>query len=137
MFLLVRLVSELPAIFGTNFRIGALVSIGTGVPVLTQMRPAGPRHIEDYIVAPTNGENPVVTFGKMAPILPRPGEEKYWRFNLDKESCEGYPFDYDELMIKMDNWKAIDGIRKLTGKWLEDKARAEAIAACAKKLAGH
>lgn len=131
-----RLVSELPAIFGTNFRIGALVSLGTGVPILTQLRTAGITHVQDYIVVPTNSENPAHTFKKMAPILPRPGEEKYWRFNLDKASCKGYPFEYDGLMTKMDDCEAIDDIRRLTDLWLKDKSRSDSIAACARKLTG-
>ncbi|KAF9045177.1 acyl transferase/acyl hydrolase/lysophospholipase [Panaeolus papilionaceus] len=131
-----ELVSELPAIFGTNFRIGALVSLGSGVPVLTQLRTAGITHVQDYIVVPTNSENPAHTFKKMAPILPRPGEEKYWRFNLDKASCKGYPFEYDGLMTKMDDCEAIDDIRRLTDLWLKDKSRSDSIAACARKLTG-
>ncbi|PPQ82479.1 hypothetical protein CVT24_002371 [Panaeolus cyanescens] len=130
-----ELVGDIVPIFGTNFNIGALVSLGTGVPVLTQLRPAGPMTAKDYICAPTNSENPADTFSRHSPILPRVGEQKYWRFNLDKESCKGYPISYDDVMTKMDDWKAIEQIRKLTDLWLADKSRDASLTECAKKLA--
>ncbi|PPQ65918.1 hypothetical protein CVT24_011251 [Panaeolus cyanescens] len=130
-----ELVGDIVPLFGTNFCIGALVSLGTGVPVLTQLRPAGPMSAEDYICAPTNSENPADTFSRHSSILPRVGEQKYWRFNLDKESCAGYAISYDDVMTKMDDFTVIKQVRDLTESWLADPSRDASLNECAKKLA--
>ncbi|KIK65151.1 hypothetical protein GYMLUDRAFT_71037 [Collybiopsis luxurians FD-317 M1] len=135
-----ELMSELPTLYGQNFSIGCLVSIGTGIPASMQVR-TGIASVNDFVAIATNSEMAHQQAIRLSQMLPLRDDHKYWRFNMSKKMSEQdwvvqivtawfglkkeeKHLTYADIMTKMDDWTAIGMIRELTDKWLS----------CAKKL---
>ncbi|KIK65149.1 hypothetical protein GYMLUDRAFT_258629 [Collybiopsis luxurians FD-317 M1] len=129
-----ELISELPTLYGQNFSIGCLVSIGTGIPPSMQVG-TGLASVNDFIAIATNGEMAHWQALTLSEMLPLRNDLKYWRFNMSMQESEpDYVIEvvskwwglkkekkrlsYPDIMTKMDDWKAIGAIRELTDKWL-------------------
>ena len=144
-----RLIAELPGIYGRNFTIGCLVSLGTGIPPEVKLG-TGLTSVKDFIAIATNSEVPHNQLRRSAELFPRAFEPKYWRFNMSKKMSEedwvekivkGWFSDstekltYKDIMVKMDDWSAIGMIRELTDKWLEHAEVIKSVDSCAEKIA--
>uniref|UniRef100_A0A0W0FFI5 PNPLA domain-containing protein n=1 Tax=Moniliophthora roreri TaxID=221103 RepID=A0A0W0FFI5_MONRR len=143
-----ELISELPAVYGKNFGIGCLLSLGTGIPPELKLG-TGLSSVPEFIQIATNSEVPHKQLERSASILPRQGEDKYWRFNMSKQMSqqdwvikvveswlglkkEEKKMGYQDIMVKMDDWEAIPMIRELTDKWLQRES--QTLLVCARRL---
>jgi predicted acylesterase/phospholipase RssA len=146
-----RLIAELPALYGKGFNIGCIVSLGTGIPPKLKLG-SGIMSTRDFIAIATNSEVPHNQLRRSATLLPRQDEEKYWRLNMSKAMSEHdwvekivstwlglkkevKKMTYEDIMVKMDDWEAIDMIRELTDKWLEHTDTKKLLNECAARIA--
>ncbi|KAH6902475.1 acyl transferase/acyl hydrolase/lysophospholipase [Coprinopsis sp. MPI-PUGE-AT-0042] len=146
-----ELISELPALYGKGFNIGCIVSLGTGIPPKLKLG-SGIMSTRDFIAIATNSEVPHNQLRRSATLLPRQDEEKYWRLNMSKAMSEhdwvekivstwlGFKKEvkkmtYEDIMVKMDDWEALEMIRELTDKWLEHDETKKLIHECAARIA--
>ncbi|KAJ3537702.1 hypothetical protein NMY22_g5481 [Coprinellus aureogranulatus] len=144
-----ELIAELPAIYGKHFTIGCLVSLGTGIPPEIKLG-TGLTSVRDFIAIATNSEVPHNQLKRSATLFPLVNEPKYWRFNMSKKMSDedwvekivnGWfgkyteKLTYKDIMVKMDDWTAIEMIRQLTDKWLEHADVIKTIDSCAARIA--
>ncbi|KAG7094147.1 hypothetical protein E1B28_007759 [Marasmius oreades] len=142
-----ELIADIPAVFGKDRTIGCLLSLGTGIPPEMQFG-TGLSSVKDFVSIATNSERAHLQVMKFSSILPRSGDEKYWRFNLSKQlsdkdwvgktvkgwfgSTKDEKLTYEDIMVKMDDWEGIEMIRTLTDEWL--KRETKGLTDCAQRL---
>jgi hypothetical protein len=147
-----RLIADIPAVYSKTREIGCLVSLGTGIPPNLKLGTGRVEFISDIICIATNSDRAHYQVEKFSPMLPRSGNEKYWRFNLSKELSDhdkvikitkGFlggtnkeELTYDDVMVKMDSWDEIPLIRELTDNWLSrEDTKGGTLETCARRLA--
>ncbi|KAJ3537984.1 hypothetical protein NMY22_g5363 [Coprinellus aureogranulatus] len=114
----------------------SFLSVGTGTPPDMHLG-SGLGSVADFISIATNSERTHFQLRRSAASLPRQGDDKkYWRFNMNRGMSERdwakkvvkkwlglkeevQQVKYDEVMVKMDDWTALNCIRELTDKWLD------------------
>jgi len=144
-----ELIADVPAVFGKDRTIGCLLSLGTGVPPDLKLG-TGLSSVPQFINIASNSERAHYQVSSFASILPQPGDDKYWRFNLSKQlsnkdwvitiasgkggATKEKRLVYEEIMVKMDDWQSIGLIQQLTDKWLDLESVDKDLANCARKL---